>query len=196
MDITANDPQPNASGMQSIHIIEYVYNAGAGQWVPVVQSGWLPYGQTPDSYRWSLLPLVGMHYVQVRAVDQAGNISIGKAQQLVNYQPTAQQIKRRETHTYRYNVADGQQVQISLEVLSGDADLYVWSSREDQSARVSNLDGSVNEQVIVPAGTAPGGSCRRWRIAHQEQADCAGRAGQQRPGRAHQHPTRACDQRR
>ncbi|MFP4439114.1 MAG: VWA domain-containing protein [Chloroflexaceae bacterium] len=152
VDITASDPQPNPSGMQSIHIIEYVYNAGAGQWVPVVQSGWLPYGQTPDSYRWSLLPLVGMHYVQVRAVDQAGNISIGKAQQLANYQPTAQQIERRETHTYRYNVADGQQVQISLEVLSGDADLYVWSSRDDQSARVSNLDGSVNEQVIVPAG--------------------------------------------
>jgi hypothetical protein len=149
--IEANDPQPNPSGMQSVHVIEYVYNVGAAQWVPVVQSGWLDYGQTPDDYQWSLLPLPGMHYLQVRAVDQAGNISIGKAQQLANYEPSAEKIQRRETHTYRYNVADGQQLQINLEVLSGDADLYVWSSRDDQSARVSNLEGSVNEQVIVPA---------------------------------------------
>ncbi|NCC37651.1 MAG: hypothetical protein EOM24_37430 [Chloroflexia bacterium] len=137
--------------MQALHVIEYVYNLGAGQWVPVVQSGWMPYSETPTGFNWTLLPVPGMHYLQVRAIDQAGNISIGRSQQLANYQPDTEQIGRRQTHVYRYLAEAGQQLTANLEVLSGDADLYVWSSRADQSARVSNLEGDANEQVIIPA---------------------------------------------
>jgi hypothetical protein len=151
LDVEATDPQPNASGVESIHVIEYVYNVGAGQWVPVVQSGWLPFSQNPASLNWSLLPLPGVHYLQVRAVDAAGNISIGRSQQLANYEPSAKEIGRRQTHIYRYTAEAGQQLTANLDVLSGDADLYVWSSRADQSARVSNLEGSVDEQVTIPA---------------------------------------------
>jgi Tol biopolymer transport system component len=150
VEIDAIDPQPNPSGVQSIHIIEYVYNEGAEQWVPVVQSGWLAYDALPDSYRWSLVPQAGMHYLQVRAVDKAGNVSIGRSQQLANYTPATEQVRRRESHIYRYNVAAGEQLTVDLEVLSGDADLYVWSSRDDQSAGVSNLEGNSNEQVTTP----------------------------------------------
>ncbi|WP_129671862.1 VWA domain-containing protein [Candidatus Chloroploca sp. Khr17] len=149
--VEATDPSPNPSGVRSIHVIEYVYNVGAGQWVPVVQSGWMPYSATPSDVNWTMLPVSGMHYLQVRALDEAGNISIGRSQQLVNYEPTAEEIGRRQTHTYRYTAEAGQQLTANLEVLSGDADLYVWSSRADQSARVSNLDGGANEQVIIPA---------------------------------------------
>ncbi|MFP4439113.1 MAG: right-handed parallel beta-helix repeat-containing protein [Chloroflexaceae bacterium] len=152
VDITAGDPPPDASGMQSVHMIEYIYNESAQQWIPVVQSGWLPYTQTPEHYRWSLLPLPGMRYLQVRARDNADNISIGNARQLVNYAPAQDRIGRRQTRIYRYHVAAGQNLTVNLEVLNGDADLYVWSSRADQSARVSNLEGSEHEQVIVPAG--------------------------------------------
>jgi hypothetical protein len=84
-------------------------------------------------------------------------ISIGNARQLVNYDPPQNTIGRRQTHIYRYSVPDGQRLTVNLEVVSGDADLYVWSSRTDQSARVSNLEDSANEQVSVPADqVAPG----------------------------------------
>jgi hypothetical protein len=149
--VHAIDPPPNASGVQTVHITEYVYSEGAQRWVPVAQSGWMPYSQTPDSYRWSLLPLPGMRYVQVRARDAANNISIGNTRQLINYEVATDQIGRGQTRIYRYTVAAGQQFSVNLEVLSGDADLYVWSSRIDQSARVSNQEGSANEQVLVPA---------------------------------------------
>ncbi|PDV98520.1 PPC domain-containing protein [Candidatus Chloroploca asiatica] len=151
VEVEAIDPPPDASGVQALHVIEYVYNLGAGQWVPVVQSGWMPYSATPTGFNWTLLPVPGMHYLQVRAIDQAGNISIGRSQQLANYQPDTEQIGRRQTHVYRYLAEAGQQLTANLEVLSGDADLYVWSSRADQSARVSNLEGDANEQVIIPA---------------------------------------------
>ncbi len=150
LDIRAGDPPPNASGVQDIHIIEYVYNEGAQRWVPVARSGWLPYTQTPDRYRWSLLPLPGMRYMQVRARDGAANVSIGNARRLINYEVPTDRIARGQTRIYRYIVAAGQELRVDLEVLSGDADLYVWSSDAQQSARVSNLPGTANEQVIVP----------------------------------------------
>ncbi len=157
VDISAADPPPDATGMQAVNVIEYVYNTSVEQWIPVKQSGWLPYDQTPARTQWKLLPLPGMHYLQVRARDKADNISIGNARQLVNYAPAKDTIGRRQTRVYRYNVPDGQSLTVNLEVLSGDADLYVWSSRTDQSARVSNLEDSANEQVSVPADqVAPG----------------------------------------
>ncbi|NNJ13542.1 hypothetical protein EKD04_024770 [Chloroflexales bacterium ZM16-3] len=151
VDIEATDPAPNSSGVEAVHLIEYVYSQAAQRWVSVKQSGWMPYSQSPASYGWSLLPLPGMHYVQVRARDAANNVSIGNARQLVNYESSADQIGQNQTRIYRYNVAAGQAFSVNLEVLSGDADLYVWSSRTDQSARVSNQEGSASEQVVIPA---------------------------------------------
>ncbi|NCC34681.1 MAG: hypothetical protein EOM24_22100 [Chloroflexia bacterium] len=151
VDITAIDPPPQASGVRSIHIIEYVYNTEAQRWVPVASSGWLPYNQTPESYRWSLLAQPGLHYLQVRARDAANNISLGQARRLVNLELPTDRVRRRQTRIYRYEVGAGQEFRVNLEVLSGDADLYVWSSDPQQSAWVSNLPGSANEQVIIPA---------------------------------------------
>jgi hypothetical protein len=86
----------------------------------------------------------------VRARDAADNISIGNAQQVVNYEPSTDQVGRGQTRVYRYTVEAGQAFTVDLRVLSGDADLYVWSSNPAQSARVSNqFEG--DEQVIVPA---------------------------------------------
>jgi hypothetical protein len=150
VDISALDPPPGSSGVQAVHIIEYVFNQGARQWVPVAQSGWMPYENLPSTYQWKLEPSPGVHYVQVRAIDGSNNISIGHARQVVNYQPSADDIQRNATHVYRYNVEDGQQLTASLDVINGDADLYVWPPRADQSARVSNVaDG--DEQVVIPA---------------------------------------------
>ncbi|RRR74698.1 MAG: hypothetical protein EI684_06485 [Candidatus Viridilinea halotolerans] len=150
LNITATDPAPG-SGVVEAHVIEYVYNEGARRWVPVNQSNWMAFSASPQRYNWSLRSLPGMHYVQVRVRDRAGNVSIGNAHQMINYEVASDTIARGQKRIYRYNVAAGQPFQVNLEVLDGDADLYVWSSRTDQSAWVSNLSGSANEQVSVPA---------------------------------------------
>jgi hypothetical protein len=156
ISINASDPGPNASGVDSINLIEYIYNEGAQQWIPVAQSGWLPYSGTPSTYSWNLQAVPGMHYIQVRAVDGAQNISIGNARQVVNYEPETDTVGRGQTRIYRFTVGQGETLTVDVSVLSGDADLYVWSSAEDQSARVSNK-ATGDEQVIVPsAEVVPG----------------------------------------
>jgi hypothetical protein len=140
----------NGSGMSDILIVEFIYDLSAEQWVPVNVSDWQPFTQNPSTYDWTLDPTPGMHYLQVRVRDRAGNISVGNAQQVVSYAPTAEQVAFRQTRIYRYNLSDIQQMNIAMDVLSGDADLYVWSSREDQSARVSNLEGTADETVNIP----------------------------------------------
>jgi hypothetical protein len=150
VDVTASDPTPG-SGVSHVLIIEYVYSEGAQRWVPISPSGWLPFAQNPTSYRWNLTSLAGMRYLQVRARDEAGNISIGNARRLINYEAASNSIERGQTRIYRYEVAAGQVFEVNLEVFTGDADLYVWSSWADQSAWVSNLSGSANEQVRIAA---------------------------------------------
>ena len=151
--VRASDPtQPTrASGVRYTHLIEYLYLESVGNWVPMESSDWLPFDVSPEEYAWTLLPQPGMRYIQVRARDGAGNISIGQARRLLNYEPESDSITLGQTRIYRYEVAAGQSLQVDLEVLDGDADLYVWSSQTDQSARVSNLPGSAAERVRVEA---------------------------------------------
>ena len=157
LEIAASDPDPG-SGAQALHIIEYVYLEETQRWIPMAQSaGWLPFNGSPSQYTWTLLPQPGMRYLQVRARDGAGNISIGNARRLLTYEAPSDRIGRGQTRIYRYQVADGQSLDVQVDVISGDADLYVWSSRLDQSARVSNLGGSADERVQIAADAiAPG----------------------------------------
>ena len=56
---------------------------------------------------------------------------------------------------YRYQVTAGQTLDVQVDVQSGDADLYVWSSDSSQSGRVSNQEGSADERVQI-ATVVPG----------------------------------------
>jgi len=157
--VAASDPtQPTtASGVRYVHMIEYVYLESVGNWVPVAPSGWLPFDQSPDTYAWTLLPQPGMRYIQVRARDAAGNVSIGDARRLLNYEPPTDSIARGQTRIYRYQVVAGESLDVQLDVQSGDADLYVWSSDSSQSGRVSNQEGSADERVrIIASQIVPG----------------------------------------
>ena len=157
VDIWASDLASDDSGVEAVHIIEYIYSQGAQQWVPVAQSGWMPYATTPARYPWSLVPLPGMHYLQVRVRDQAQNISVRAVNQLVNYEVPIDSIEAGETRIYRYVVAEGQEWHVDLEVQSGDADLYVWSSNGNTPPWVSNQEGSSDEQVIISADNVESG---------------------------------------
>lgn len=150
VEINASDPSPNATGMRSVTLIEYVFNTSANQWVPIQQSGWLPYNATPDSYLWTLRPIAGIHYLQARALDNGENISVGAARQQISYVPPTDSLGRGQTRIYRYEVTAGQQLDVKLKTISGDPDLYVWSSSLAQSAHVSNSE-SGDEHVLISA---------------------------------------------
>lgn len=145
----AAGPGAARARVEAVAITEYVYNQRAERWIPVQHSDWLPYHATAP-YPWQLRPFAGMRYLLVRARDYAGNISLQPASSMINYQPGPEPLSRGQRQIYRYNVAAGQQLTVDLEVLRGDADLYVWSSSQQASAYVSNR-ASGDERVVVPA---------------------------------------------
>jgi hypothetical protein len=149
--VEANDPAPEPiSGLRHAHMIEYVYLSGIGSWVPVAQSGWQPFGSSPQSYDWNLSPQPGARYLQVRARDEAGNVSTAVAR-LLNYTPTSDSILQGQTRIYRYEVPAGQELQVSLDVTNGDADVYVWS--QTGLAGLGQNNTGVDELVTVPASS-------------------------------------------
>ncbi len=156
LDVTAEDPPPNASGVRSAHLIEYVYQPAVQRWVPIAQSGWLGYTQTPEHYRWTVSPLAGVHYLQVRARDNANNLSLGQAR-MVTYEGVNDRLARGQTRIYRYELVAGQEFRVNVDVQSGDADLYVWSPQAGAAVRVSNLAGSADEQIVIPASAVGAG---------------------------------------
>ena len=149
--VDASDPAPEpVSGVRHAHMIEYVYLSGIGSWVPVAQSGWQPFGSSPQRYPWTLSPQPGARYLQVRARDEAGNVSTAVAR-LLNYTPTSDSILQGQTRIYRYAVPAGQELQVSLDVTSGDADVYVWS--QAGLAGYGQNGTGVDELVTVPASS-------------------------------------------
>jgi hypothetical protein len=150
VSLAATDPAPNPSGVDVIRLVEYVYYEQINHWVAVQASDWLPYSATSATYEWALWPTTGMRYMSARALDAAGNLSLAPLPALINYTPEQDRVGQGETHVYRYTLDDGAALTVDLEVISGDADLYVWSSQPGSSKWVSNR-AEGNEQVIIPA---------------------------------------------
>ena len=154
LDTTASDPTlpPPSSGMGALFFIEYEYSPSAALWVPVQNSGWLPYGDAQTHLAWQLMPGAGMKYLQAWAADQAGNISVFPAQTLINYLPPTDRVLQNQTRIYRYRLTAGQALQVRLVPTQGDPDLYIWPP--DYTTRppwVSNLAGVgvVDEIALV-----------------------------------------------
>jgi hypothetical protein len=147
---SAHDPEPG-SGVTHLHLNEQVYAEAGEGWVSVAASEWLPFSGSHGRYPWVLSPQPGMHYLQVRARDAAGNVSDGAVRRLRNYEAPSDRLVRGQTRTYRYELTAGQSLEINLEVRSGDADLFIWSSDVGQPAFVSNLAGDAHERLLIPA---------------------------------------------
>ncbi len=149
VSLAATDPAPNPSGVDFIRLVEYVYYEQINHWVAVQASDWLPYSATSTTYEWSLWPTTGMRYMSARALDAAGNLSLAPLPALINYTPEQDTVGQGETHVYRYTLSAGKALTVDLEVISGDADLYVWTSQPGSSKWVSNR-AEGNEQIIIP----------------------------------------------
>ncbi len=145
LDAAVSDPAPS-SGVANVMYIEYEYSQGAGQWIPVQSSPWLPYTASHNHYPWTLGPIAGLHYLQVWGSDRAGNISRVPGVASINYRSPSQTLMLGQVLSYRYNLIAGQQFTVTVTPTSGDPDLYVWTSN-GVLLKKSNLTGTVVDTV-------------------------------------------------
>jgi hypothetical protein len=110
---------------------------------------WQPF---TDTAGWPLSPLPGVKYVTAWFADAAWNIS-QPATARINLVPQPASLRLGEGHHYRYTLQAGQAVTISLHVISGDPDLYVWQPGHlgvpDWASNVHSGDEQVS--LVAPA---------------------------------------------
>jgi len=122
VSIAASD-NPGGSGLDAMYLVEYVFNQAGRRWVLAQQAGWWPFA---SRLSWTLTPQPGMHYLQVWVRDGARNISLSSGSGGINYAPARAPLAAGEGHLYRWQLAPGQAVHLTLVSNTGDADLYVW----------------------------------------------------------------------
>ena len=142
--IEANDVGGN---VVSMYLVEREFNSSARQWVAMQNTGWIPF-QSP--FAWTLSNRGGVRYIQAWVSDGAGNISEVTVKTRIDYNPPSDRVLAGQVRLYRRTVTAGQQVQVTVETLSGDADLYVWRPDGNQSW-VSNQEGVTADTVTFTA---------------------------------------------
>jgi hypothetical protein len=145
LDAAASD-NPGGSGVASLLYLEFEYSQGAGQWIPVQNSGWVTYTTAYSNYSWHLLPVAGMRYMQAWAADKAGNISLYPSPAYINYIPPTDHVEQGQVRVYRRNVVTGTVLTVQVTPFSGDPDLYVWPPDfPNHSPWVSDQSSGVDE---------------------------------------------------
>ena len=137
------------SGLQSLYLVERKFNASAGQWVMVQETGWLPFTSTKS---FTLSADAGMRYIQAFVADGAGNISNAKAQR-IDFMPAGASILANQIQTYRIDMAGGETLGLNLNSLQGDADLYVWDPNGGLAAMSNHSNSeadSISYAVQIP----------------------------------------------
>jgi hypothetical protein len=146
--IEAEDYGTPASGVSTMYLAEREFNSSARQWVAVQRTDWIPF-QSPYTMTLSS-DRSGVRYIQVWVADGEGNISEQIVKTSIDYVPTDDSVRAGQVRVYRRTLLAGQSLQVTLETLSGDADLYVWSPDGGQSW-VSNRSGTETDEVSFVA---------------------------------------------
>ena len=140
---------PGGTGVQSMYTIEFEFNYASFQWLPAQESGWVAY---TTNWPWVLLPGGGTKYVQVWFADGALNISDLPGKDMINYVPSGESIGQGEWRLYRQEISQGAVVTITLDVVSGDADLYVWNPGSVGAPDYYSINyGTAQDQVVFTA---------------------------------------------
>ena len=148
LDVLAAD-NPGGTGVQWMYFREWKYDPEVVQWVIVRSSGWLPYA---ESTIWSLAPGTGVKYVGAWFADGANNVSNPVVLDDINLIVPGDTIGEAEVTQYRRTFEPSQQVTVTLNVASGDADLYIWRHGSTGTPDYwSNLAGTATEQVVFTA---------------------------------------------
>jgi len=145
--VTIDASDTGGSGVASMYLVEREFNSSARQWVAIQSTGWVPF-QSPFPFR--LTDRGGVRYIQAWVSDGAGNIAEGTVKTRIDYLPPADAVQAGQVRIYRRAVTAGQVVHARLEVVSGDADLYVWRPDGGQSW-VSNYAGTATDEVVFTA---------------------------------------------
>ncbi len=145
--ITLEADDSEGSGVASMYLVEREFNASARQWVVVQSTDWIPF-RSP--YLMTLTARGGVRYIQAWVADGAGNVSEMVYKVRIDYLPPSTSIRAGQVQIYRRMVTAGQSVQVSLETLSGDADLYVWQPDGARSWS-SNREGLAGDEVTFVA---------------------------------------------
>lgn len=143
--IEANDG--DSGNVVSMYLVEREFNSSARQWVAMQNTGWIPF-QNP--FAWTLTSRGGVRYIQAWVSDGAGNISEVTVKTRIDYSPPSDRVLAGQVRIYRRTITAGQQVNVTLETLSGDTDLYVWRPDGNQSW-VSNQEGTATDTVSFTA---------------------------------------------
>lgn len=161
LSIEASDSGAAASGVSSVFVVEYALNSELDIWMPVQMSdGWLPYtaaasaAQLDAGYTWQLTNTPGLHYLQVWAADHAGNISTAPRRSYINYTPATINLAAGAVQVMRYTLQAGERIDIRVQPINGDPDLYLWAPDVLTLPRLpwySNLGGGQVDQLSVVA---------------------------------------------
>jgi murein DD-endopeptidase MepM/ murein hydrolase activator NlpD len=132
--------------INKMRLVEYMYNSSAGTWVRSNNLDWIPYQAT---YTMHLSNRAGVRYIQVWVSDGDGNRSINMYKVRLDFNPPSESVSFGEVKVYRQSLTattvTKQQFTVKLEIISGDADLYIWSEDKNLSW-ASNRDGTLTDE--------------------------------------------------
>ena len=146
VNIGASDS--GGSGLATVYLAERQYNTVAGEWITIQSTGWIGW---QDSIPFMLSGHGGTRYIQVWVADSAGNIAQGRVR--IDYLPASDSVLQNQVHVYRRTLGAGQTLNVTLQTVSGDADLYVWGPDRKRVSK-STLDGAVADRAAVVAPKA------------------------------------------
>jgi hypothetical protein len=110
---------PGGSGLASLLFVEYQWDLGVDDWVPVASSGWLPYESTRTRYEWRLQTSIrfhdslGVRYIQVWAADEAGNISLTPGSQMINLNSNGK-LRPNDVDVFRHPLVVGESLRFNI----------------------------------------------------------------------------------
>jgi hypothetical protein len=134
------------AGPASMLLKEYVLNSLSAEWILVQESGWIPYQQQFDA---TLSDMAGVRTLKVWAADHRGNISTPSSL-VFNYLPQQDAVAKDQRRVYRFNLDAGQTLQLDLQTLAGDADLYLWAG-DGKLVSVSDRSSTDNDGITFAA---------------------------------------------
>jgi hypothetical protein len=147
--ISASD-QPNGSGLATMYLVERTFNSSAQSWIPIQTTGWVPYAASTSM---TLSPEGGVRYIQAYVADAAGNISVEAVKAMINYLPPTDSLLANQVRIYRQSLNAGDTLSLTVQPISGDADLYIWGP-SGNSVLVSNKAGTALDQGTFVATEA------------------------------------------
>lgn len=141
LSVGASD-NAGGTGVGSIYLIEFAWNANTGEWIALQESGWLTYTGTPMEQTWTLAWSPGVKNIVAWAADRVGNISLQGNVAWFNFIPPAISVNEGQFQMYCYWLSGGQSISAQTSPSVGDPDLYIGNSS-------GWLDYSINEGTVV-----------------------------------------------